>query len=870
MSEELRKPRIYPRRIVERPRLIRELDSSDARIVLLVAGSGWGKTVLAEQWASVEGVAAGWFRANPSAADVAVVARGLVAAASEVLPGVGQRLLERLSATEDPEREAVLLAEMLADDLADWPATGRLVIDNYEHVAVSAASETFIERVVARSSVRVLIVGRVRPVWAHAPTMTSAAAVELREQSLGFTEDETQEVFDDKRRSVGGRRVDGWPALVGLASMVPDAPEPAVSSARALYDFYAEAWFGGLPRALRSDLTALAGLPSIDRGLATAIFGGRAHELCTQSVELGILDERDERLELHPLLREFLERKADQSADPTPQVAAVLGLYRERRDWDSAFELVRRHALDDELATLVLEAVDELLFSGRLSTIEAWVRFARARDVPPHPVFEIAEIEVQLRHGRHATALTNARSFIEVSGVTGGIQHRALMVAGRAAHAGHREDEALGYYQRAREFSQSRSQEREARSAEIMCLATLERPEAQTLLEELVASVVGSDARDQVRTADRQLGVGFHFGFIRHLAESRRAAELVDQVDDPFVRCSFLTVHAWALTLGAYYEEASEVTQRLLNNTIELRVDPVLPYAYSTHAIVCAGLGKQAEAYEAVDLADRFARRISDQNGSQNAYATRVRVLLQAGAQLEACALEPPDVGDALPYTRGEVLGTRALALASIGRVDEAAELARLARNSSRGIETQALSAAADAVCSLKQRRDDIMDLCEQLIEHVFEAGSVDFAVTAYRANPELLATLLSSRRVRDQVVYLVRRAGDEPRVKALGLSSSAAVDPATLLSHREREVYELLCAGVSNAQIARRLFIAEGTVKAHVHHVFDKLGIRSRSALALNAARTRYATSAATSAGGSSETTGEVTTPNPDPRAER
>ena len=109
MSEELRKPRIYPRRIVERPRLIRELDSSDARIVLLVAGSGWGKTVLAEQWVSVVGVTAGWFRARGSAADVSVVARGLVAAADEVLPGVGQRLLERLSATEDPEREACLL-----------------------------------------------------------------------------------------------------------------------------------------------------------------------------------------------------------------------------------------------------------------------------------------------------------------------------------------------------------------------------------------------------------------------------------------------------------------------------------------------------------------------------------------------------------------------------------------------------------------------------------------------------------------------------------------------------------------------------------------------------------------------------------------
>ena len=39
----------------------------------------------------------------------------------------------------------------------------------------------------------------------------------------------------------------------------------------------------------------------------------------------------------------------------------------------------------------------------------------------------------------------------------------------------------------------------------------------------------------------------------------------------------------------------------------------------------------------------------------------------------------------------------------------------------------------------------------------------------------------------------------------------------------------------------SQRLFITEGTVKVHVHHVFDKLGVRSRTALAMNAARERW-----------------------------
>ena len=63
----------------------------------------------------------------------------------------------------------------------------------------------------------------------------------------------------------------------------------------------------------------------------------------------------------------------------------------------------------------------------------------------------------------------------------------------------------------------------------------------------------------------------------------------------------------------------------------------------------------------------------------------------------------------------------------------------------------------------------------------------------------------------------------------------------------REREVYDLLGQGLTNLQIAQLLFISEGTVKVHVHHIYDKLGIRSRTALAVQAAleRSDQATSA-------------------------
>ena len=55
-------------------------------------------------------------------------------------------------------------------------------------------------------------------------------------------------------------------------------------------------------------------------------------------------------------------------------------------------------------------------------------------------------------------------------------------------------------------------------------------------------------------------------------------------------------------------------------------------------------------------------------------------------------------------------------------------------------------------------------------------------------------------------------------------------------LSPRQKEVLALLAQGLSNAAIGRALFISPVTVKVHVRHIFDKLGVRSRTAAALRA----------------------------------
>jgi len=78
-----------------------------------------------------------------------------------------------------------------------------------------------------------------------------------------------------------------------------------------------------------------------------------------------------------------------------------------------------------------------------------------------------------------------------------------------------------------------------------------------------------------------------------------------------------------------------------------------------------------------------------------------------------------------------------------------------------------------------------------------------------------------------DAVAYAARKGGGRKR-PATGWAS---------LTPAELEVVRLVGEGLRNDAIARRLFIAPGTVKVHLSHIFAKLGITTRAELAAQAA---------------------------------
>ncbi|MFD0309668.1 response regulator [Streptomyces sp. NPDC059517] len=112
----------------------------------------------------------------------------------------------------------------------------------------------------------------------------------------------------------------------------------------------------------------------------------------------------------------------------------------------------------------------------------------------------------------------------------------------------------------------------------------------------------------------------------------------------------------------------------------------------------------------------------------------------------------------------------------------------------------EALYAGASGFLLKDVRRDDLVH-----------------AVRVVAAGDSLLAPSVTRRLVAD--IIQRRRAGAAP-------SSPVRLDGLTA---REEETLRLLARGLSNAEIARALFVSEHTVKTHVSNVLSKLGLRDR-----------------------------------------
>jgi DNA-binding CsgD family transcriptional regulator len=119
-----------------------------------------------------------------------------------------------------------------------------------------------------------------------------------------------------------------------------------------------------------------------------------------------------------------------------------------------------------------------------------------------------------------------------------------------------------------------------------------------------------------------------------------------------------------------------------------------------------------------------------------------------------------------------------------------------------------------------------------ELAELLAAADQQTAAIAEARAALSTFERLAATRQ-RDRAAALLRSLGDTSRVRV-----HRGDEATTALSAREREVLDLVRHGLSNADIASRLFISPKTAEHHVGRILTKLGVRSRAEAAALAVR--------------------------------
>jgi ATP/maltotriose-dependent transcriptional regulator MalT len=579
-------------------------------------------------------------------------------------------------------------------------------------------------------------------------------------------------------------------------------------------------------------VVTLAVAPSITTALIEHLFPNRAGSVIEVAVAAGFLHRTSpDELELHPLLRAFLlaKIKDEHEARRTAAVKAVTDFFLGTRSWDDVFAIGRDFSQTDVLVTLLEQALNECLATGRLTMLTQWVNHLASQGVES-PVVRLARAEVDFRHGRHARAEIQALEAARTLPTGHQLLSQAWFRAGQAAHFQDYPARARDHYERALDVGTKIVEVREVLWGLCTLLSEHDVDAAHRYLHRF-ENAGELDARAKLRVLTGRVILAARQGGIEEPVEAALAdLDLLARVSDPVARSAFLNVLTYGLNLGGRYAEAHDLARRQTADAQAGRLSFALPHARIAKATADVGMRRFREARR--ELA-AVRSPPSDSHVAVNLAIALTKIHIGEGRLDLALARVDRDWGRiASRSTEGELLAMRALVLACLGSSRDSQALTQRVLALTGSVEPVSVVRWSLTINALGTPQCE--ELAQQALTSTVEWGTLDTLVTGYRGCIELVDVLTHlGEPARQQLREIMRAAHDLQLARAYGLSEGAAHQNREL-SAREAEVYDLLAQGRSNREIASALFISESTVKVHVRQILRKLGVRSRTQAAL------------------------------------
>ena len=308
--------------------------------------------------------------------------------------------------------------------------------------------------------------------------------------------------------------------------------------------------------------------------------------------------------------------------------------------------------------------------------------------------------------------------------------------------------------------------------------------------------------------------------------------QLLSRSRDPLARSAFLNVCAGGLVLSAHYEDALRITERQVNGSagVPARLCPSTCISAKSGGKTGASCVPRVPSLPRPSGAPgtRNARSPTRCIGARDA-STRLPLLRRLDEAMTAASYGPSV--ESSKAARAEVSATRSLIRACAGEGKVAAQEAQRATTVSRALEVTILSSFALAIAACGSNREAASRGVEAAIAQAVEADALDYFVVACRGFPSLV-DYVTSRTLACSIAPCHPGPGSSD-IAQDRTNPVSTYDPASQLSPRETEVFELLSQGLTNKEIAHTLVVSESTAKAHVRHILEKLGVKTRTAAA-------------------------------------
>jgi len=875
------------RDIVPRARLLERLTQDRVRpLVLVSAPAGYGKSVLASSWLESQDWAFTWLSLDARDADLRQFVTYLVAAIRNVFPGACESTLALVGATHPPLSAFVA---SLSNDLDSLDRPFILVLDDYHRIPAGSAVNELLSQLLARPPLPLHLVMLTRrdPPLPMLKLRASGQVTEIHMQDLRFTRQEVRSLLqtsleltaDEEVLAKLNQELEGWAVglrLVSLALRRADDPEGLLKRLKGgvpqIQEYLLQEVVDGqrpgiqdwlmkssiLERFCASLCDAVCGAEDVEE--TPAIDGGEfIKALGEENLFVIPLDVTGEWFRYHHLFQALLQHQLSERL-PAGEIARLhqraSAWYEERSLVDEAI----RHALEaaDPLrAALIVERhTHEALNQDLWYRLDQWLEM-----LPPG----IVEESPRLLLGRAYVACYRQ----DLAGVGAVLEEVEPLLPCEVSDDDFRAEVAFfrGYVH----FWGGNTEQSQRELERAVRLAPAKK-------ELLMAEI-------EVHLGLCRYVNGEKDGAIRELEERIRASRSSSSVILPRMYGALALIHLFSGDLARAgldarrMRKSATLDQSLLNvswgeyldgvasmHAMDLeaardRFEDGTKYLHATDAQAAvdalAGLaltqqlmGRPTAAGAAVRRLFRFVDETGDPVHLSVVRSSEARLRLLQG-----------DLDPAVRWARGTVdpldplavahwleipSVTRARVLIAEGSVDGANEADGLLREMRGLFEARRLIGQCIEVQVLQslsletQGRGDAARVC---LEQALAMAQPDGWLRPFAEAGKPMVGLLEQVAARNGRTSFLARALDASRAtearlrgataEEVGAPAARMVEP---LTRRELDVLELLAARLQNKEIAARLFVSTETVKTHVKHLYQKLGVRNRREAAARA----------------------------------